>query len=120
LISQGQTVTAPCSNKDTGSSDPRISWLYVDKFYQELKNGSLKVRISDEAFTCPYCPKMKKPDYVYREILEHASGVGQSSSQKRGIREKATHLALMKYLKLDIIYVPAPTKPVIEGDSSGK
>lgn len=119
LINQGQTISAPCSNKDTGSSDPRISWLYVDKLYQELKNRSLKVRISDDAFTCPYCPKMKKPDYVYREILEHASGVGQSSSQKRSVREKATHLALMKYLKQDIIYVPAPSKPVTEGDSSG-
>ncbi|AES61233.1 hypothetical protein MTR_1g080380 [Medicago truncatula] len=53
LISQGQTVKAPCSKKDTGSIDPRISWLYVDKFYQELENGSLKVRISDEAFTRP-------------------------------------------------------------------
>jgi hypothetical protein len=60
---------------------------------------------------------MRKPEYVYREILEHASGVGQSPSQKRSHREKATHLALMKYLKEDIIInVPAPSKPADEGN----
>ncbi|GAU31130.1 hypothetical protein TSUD_212370, partial [Trifolium subterraneum] len=116
LISQGPTVVAQCSNNNTDSSGSRTSWLYVDRFYKELKNGSLKVRISDDSFTCPYCPKMKKPDYVYREILEHASGVGQSTSQKRSHKEKATHLALMKYLKEDIIInVAAPSKPANEG-----
>ncbi|KAL5102032.1 hypothetical protein RYX36_006359 [Vicia faba] len=119
-ISQGQTVAPQCSNKVTVSSESQISRLYVDKFYKELKKGSLKVRISDETFICPYCPKMKRPDYVYRELLEHASGVGQSSSQKRSIKEKATHLALTKYLKNDIIVnVAALSKPVNEGDSPG-
>ncbi|WJX64011.1 hypothetical protein P8452_48838 [Trifolium repens] len=116
LISLGPAVVAQCSNNNTDSSESRISWLYIDRFYKELKNGSLKVRISDDTFTCPYCPKMRKPEYVYREILEHASGVGQSPSQKRSHREKATHLALMKYLKEDIITnVAAPSKPAEEG-----
>ncbi|KAL5098817.1 hypothetical protein RYX36_003144 [Vicia faba] len=100
-------VAPQCSNKESG-----ISWLYVDKFYEELKQGSLKVRISDETFACPYCPKLKRSGYVYRELFEHASGVGQSSSQKTSLKKKATHLALMKYLKNDII--------VSEGDSPVK
>ncbi|CAL5187404.1 unnamed protein product [Lathyrus oleraceus] len=101
--------------KDTNSSESEISWLYVDKFYEELKRGSFKVRISDETFACPYCPKMKRPGYLYRELFQHASGVSQISSQKISVKKKATHLALMKYLKNDIILnVTAPSKPVNE------
>lgn len=116
LISPGQTAMAHCSNKDTDKSASQISWWYVDKFYKELKKGSHNVRTSDETFTCPYCPKMKKQEYVYRELLEHASGVGQSSSQKRSIKEKATHLALVRYLKMDLMNVNGSSKPVDEGD----
>ncbi|CAK8539317.1 unnamed protein product [Lathyrus sativus] len=90
--------------------DTQTSWLYIDRFYEELKKGSLKVRISDETFACPYCPKMKRPGYLYRELFEHASGVSQISSQKISVKKKATHMALMKYLKNDIILnVTAPS-----------
>ncbi|KAK7392965.1 hypothetical protein VNO78_21415 [Psophocarpus tetragonolobus] len=61
--------------------------------------------------SCPYCPKWKKQ---YRELLEHALVVGQSSSQKRSVRERATHLALMIYLKNDFLYMNAPSKSVNE------
>ncbi|MCI44720.1 myosin-11-like, partial [Trifolium medium] len=42
---------------------------------------------------------------MYKELLQHASGVGQSSSQKRKAREKATHLALVKYLENDLMNI---------------
>ncbi|XP_027329328.1 protein INVOLVED IN DE NOVO 2-like [Abrus precatorius] len=116
MLSLGQPVMAQCSNKDTGISASQVNWWYVDKFYNELRKGSLIVQISDETFSCPYCPKKRKQDYFYRELLEHASGVGQSSSQKRSVREKATHLALAKYLKNDLMIMNAPSKPVSEGD----
>ncbi|XP_022637708.1 protein INVOLVED IN DE NOVO 2 isoform X2 [Vigna radiata var. radiata] len=115
----GQPEIAQCSNKETGVSaspaSPTINWWYVDKFYKELKKGNHIVQSSDETFSCPYCPKKRKQDYVYRELLDHASGVGQSTSQKRNVREKATHLALMKYLKNDLMHMSDPSKSVNEG-----
>lgn len=77
------------------------------------------MKTSDETFRCPYCPNKKiNRDYAYREILEHASGVGQSKSQKRSFIEKANHLALVKYLKRDLMNVgaPCPSKPMDQGD----
>ncbi|MQL41509.1 hypothetical protein EI012_26740, partial [Escherichia coli] len=70
------------SDEDTDISESEIS-EYEDKSYEELKNGSHSVKTSDETFTCPYCPKKRKRDYLYKELHQHASGVGQSSSQKR-------------------------------------
>lgn len=116
VLSRGQTVLAQCSNKGTGMGASQINWWYVDKFYKELKRGNHIVQTSDETVSCPYCPKMRKQDYVYRELLEHASGVGQSCSQKRSVREKATHLALMKYLKNDLMYLNVPSQSVNEGN----
>ena len=103
-----------CSTKDINTSASQISGWYVDKSYEELKMGNHNVKTSDETFTCPYCPKKRKRDYVYRELLEHASGVGQSSSQKRSATEKAVHLALLKYLKKDLMNVDGPSEPTDE------
>ena len=98
-----------CSIKDTD-----ISWWYVDTAYEELKNGTRNVKTSDGTFICPYCPN-RKQDYLYRELLEHAFMVGRSSSEKRSARERANHLALLKYLEKDITSVPGPSKPVDKG-----
>ncbi|XP_061370207.1 protein INVOLVED IN DE NOVO 2 [Gastrolobium bilobum] len=103
------------SDEDTDISESEIS-EYEDKCYEELKNGSQNVKTSDETFTCPYCPKKRKRDYLLKEILQHASGVGQSSSQKRKAREKANHLALVKYLEKDLMMVDVPSKPADESD----
>ncbi|XP_027334808.1 protein INVOLVED IN DE NOVO 2 [Abrus precatorius] len=107
------------SDEDTDISESEIS-EYEDKSYEELKNGSQSVKTSDETFTCPYCPKKRKRDYLYKELLQHASGVGQSSSQKRKARDKANHLALVKYLEKDLMTVDVPSKdskPADESDS---
>ncbi|TKY56752.1 hypothetical protein E2542_SST21198 [Spatholobus suberectus] len=117
ILIPGATVVGCCSDKDSNINSSQIGW-YVDKSYEELKKGSHNVKTSDETFTCPYCPNKKiKRDYVYREILEHASGVSQSRSQKRSFIEKANHLALVKYLKKDLMNVgaPCPSKPVDQG-----
>ena len=106
---------AHCSNTDNNASAPQISWWYVDASYDELKKGGHIVKISDETFTCPYCPR-RKQDYEYGELLQHASGVGHSSSLKKSAREKANHLALMKYLEKDLVSINGPSKPVDKGD----
>ncbi|ESW35402.1 hypothetical protein PHAVU_001G232400 [Phaseolus vulgaris] len=108
------------SDEDTDISESEIS-EYEDKSYEELKSGSQNLKTPDETFTCPYCPKKRKRDYLYKELLQHASGVGQSSSQKRKARDKANHLALVKYLENDLMNVDVPSnnsKPVDESDSS--
>ncbi|CAJ1941947.1 unnamed protein product [Sphenostylis stenocarpa] len=97
------------SDEDTDISESEIS-EYRDKTYEELKNGVQNVKTSNETFTCPYCPKKRKQDYLCKELLQHASGVGQSSSNKRKARDKANHLALVKYLEKDLMHVDVPGK----------
>ena len=110
------------SDEDTDMSESEIS-EYEDKTYEELRNGVQNVKTSNEngTFICPYCPRKRKQDYLYNELLQHASGVGQSSSKKRKARDKANHLALVKYLENDLVDVDAPaqdSKPTDESDPS--
>ncbi|KAA8515254.1 hypothetical protein F0562_018516 [Nyssa sinensis] len=104
------------SGDDTDISESEIE-EYEVKSYEELKSGSHDVKTSDETFTCPYCPKKRKRDFLYKELLQHASGVGKCSSQKRNARDKANHLALVKYLEKDLAVVAGPSQPVAETDS---
>ncbi|KAJ7960129.1 Protein INVOLVED IN DE NOVO 2 [Quillaja saponaria] len=103
------------SEDDTDISESEMD-EYEDKSYEELKSGRHQVKVADEAFTCPYCPKKRKRDYLYKELLQHASGVGKSSSEKRSAKEKANHLALVKYLEKDLATMDGPSEPVIEDD----
>lgn len=69
---------------------------YEYKKYNQLKKGDLKVEVSETAYRCPFCHGKKETDYLYKELLQHASDVGRSRS--RGARERAQHLALEKYV----------------------
>ncbi|EOY18112.1 XH/XS domain-containing protein isoform 5 [Theobroma cacao] len=89
---------------------------YEDKSYEKLKNGKHNIKVSEETYTCPYCPKKKKRDYLYKELLQHASGVGNSNSEKRSAKEKANHLALVKYLEKDLVAVGSSSKTAAEED----
>ncbi|OMO59003.1 hypothetical protein CCACVL1_25167 [Corchorus capsularis] len=89
---------------------------YEDKCYEKLKNGKHIVKVSEETYTCPYCPKKKKQDYQYKDLLQHASGVGHSNSDKRSAKEKANHLALAKFLEKDLVAVGSSSKPKSEED----
>ncbi|GFS37040.1 XH/XS domain-containing protein [Actinidia rufa] len=104
------------SGEDTDISESEIE-EYEDKSYEELRSGSHQVKTSDETFNCPYCLKNKKQVFRYNELLQHATGVGKSSSQKRSARDKANHLGLAKYLEKDIGAVGGPSKPVAEADA---
>lgn len=103
------------SGEDTDISESEIE-EYEDKSYQALKSGKKEVKVSDGAFTCPYCPKKRKADFLYKDILQHASGVGSSTSKKRSARDKANHLALAKYLEKDMSVTAGPSQATVEVD----
>ncbi|PPE00253.1 hypothetical protein GOBAR_DD02731 [Gossypium barbadense] len=89
------------SGEDSDISESEME-VYEEKYYEKLKNGNYKIKVSNEKYTCPFCPKKKKQDFLYKDLLQHASGVGKSNSDKRSAREKANHLALFKYLENDL------------------
>ncbi|KAE8647991.1 protein INVOLVED IN DE NOVO 2 [Cucumis sativus] len=103
------------SSTDDSDVDTDVSESEMDeresKSYDELKNGKRIVKLSHETFTCPYCTKKRKRDFLYKDLLQHASGVGKSPSNKRSTKEKANHLALLKYLEKDLADAVGPSKP---------
>ncbi|XP_039060200.1 protein INVOLVED IN DE NOVO 2-like isoform X2 [Hibiscus syriacus] len=92
---------------------------YVDKSYEKLKNGKYIVKVSDETYVCPYCHEKKKPNYRYMDLLQHASGLGNSSSAKRSSLVKANHLALAKYLEKDLVPLVSSLNPAAPVDPLG-
>ncbi|KAG7030719.1 Protein INVOLVED IN DE NOVO 2, partial [Cucurbita argyrosperma subsp. argyrosperma] len=108
------------SSSDDSDVDTDISESELDeresKSYQELKNGERIVKLSHETFTCPYCSRKRKRDFLYKDLLQHASGVGNSPSNKRSAKEKANHLALVKYLEKDLADAVGPSKPASNND----
>ncbi|KAH6769199.1 XH/XS domain-containing protein [Perilla frutescens var. frutescens] len=104
------------SGEDTDVSDSETE-EYAEKAYEELKNGKRQVKLSDQAYSCPYCTMKKKRDFQYKDLLQHATSIGSCSSQKRTVRDRANHLALAKYLENDIASVASPSKPSDEVDA---
>jgi len=89
---------------------------YENKSYNSLKMGELKVKISDNSYKCPFCAGKKKQDYRYKELFQHATGVGSSSN--RGAKVKANHRALANFLKNDVTESsPSLQLMVIESES---
>ncbi|KAB1225957.1 hypothetical protein CJ030_MR1G006675 [Morella rubra] len=89
---------------------------YEYKYYNDLKKSCPKVKFSDSVYRCQYCPGQKNQDYLFKELIQHASGVGDSKS--RGIKERAKHLALGRYLDGDVHPEPATKTeyPMPDGD----
>ncbi|KAF3645018.1 putative telomere repeat-binding protein 4-like [Capsicum annuum] len=69
--------------------------------YERLKSGNHSFNNLDVAFACPYCPESRNKDFSYKDLLQHAGGVGSCNSKKRTAKDKANHLALAKYLSSD-------------------
>ncbi|KAF5799976.1 putative XS domain-containing protein [Helianthus annuus] len=103
------------SGGDTDGSDSEVE-EYVDEAYENLKGGKHRVKLSEETFACPYCPNKKKHDYKYKELLQHATMVGKSDSKKRNPKDKANHLALVKFLEKDVLETSGSSKPNDEVD----
>ncbi|XP_052204647.1 protein INVOLVED IN DE NOVO 2-like [Diospyros lotus] len=107
----------PSSGEDMDISESEIE-DYEVKEYEALKGGRHQVKVSDEAFTCPYCPKKQNQDFLFKELLQHAIGEGTCTSKKQTARYRANHLALAKYMEKDIGAVASPSEPVaVEPDA---
>ncbi|KAJ4958775.1 hypothetical protein NE237_025886 [Protea cynaroides] len=106
------------SEEDSDISESEID-DYKEKPYEQLKAGTHKVKYSDVAFRCPFCKGKKKQDYRYKDLLQHASGVGKGSSN-RNAKQKANHLALAKYLETDLAGASGPEQSVVVGEPNAK
>uniref|UniRef100_A0A1D1YNS1 Protein SUPPRESSOR OF GENE SILENCING 3 n=1 Tax=Anthurium amnicola TaxID=1678845 RepID=A0A1D1YNS1_9ARAE len=86
------------SEESSDISDSEIDG-YEAKSYSQLQTGKYKITNSDGSYRCPFCPGKKKRDYRYKDLLQHATGIGASN---RGGKVKAIHRALAKYLSTDL------------------
>ncbi|CAN1195021.1 Factor of DNA methylation 5 [Linum perenne] len=106
------------SDEESDISESEIK-DYVDKPYELLKSQHYKVEVRG-TLRCPFCTgKMKRGYKNYKELLQHASGVGGIGSVSRSGKQKANHLALAKYLEVDLADLvdetlarPMPTPPI--------
>ncbi|CAL9123490.1 unnamed protein product [Musa textilis] len=85
--------------EDTDVSDSEVE-DYEEECYQALKTGNHRIRNPDGTFRCPFCTGKKKQDYQYKDLLQHATGIGASSSRKGS--QKAHHRAFARFLQLDL------------------
>ncbi|KAI9156581.1 hypothetical protein LWI28_008975 [Acer negundo] len=106
------------SDEESDFSDSVII-EYAEKPYEDLKAGKHKVKVNG-TLRCPFCSGKKKQDYKFKDLLQHASGVGKGSSN-RSAKQKANHFALAKYLENDlasevdpsqVLHLPQPPQPV--------
>uniref|UniRef100_A0A803MFU3 XH/XS domain-containing protein n=2 Tax=Chenopodium quinoa TaxID=63459 RepID=A0A803MFU3_CHEQI len=88
------------SGEESGISDSEIE-EYVEKPYQELQSGIYKVKKPNGFLRCPFCAGKKKQEYGFKDLFQHASGVAKGASH-RSAKQKATHLALARYLEIDL------------------
>ncbi|XP_020086477.1 factor of DNA methylation 1-like [Ananas comosus] len=99
------------SEEEEDEEDSEISDSELDdheeKIYFMLKTGNHRVRNPDGSFRCPFCTGKKKQQYTYKDLLQHATGVGASNTHKRRGKEKAFHRAFARFLKTDL----APNAP---------
>ncbi|KAJ1410044.1 Zinc finger-XS domain [Sesbania bispinosa] len=72
-----------------------------EKPYEQLRAGKYKVKSLNGTLRRPFCAGKKKQDYKYKDLLQHASGVGKGSAN-RSAKQKANHLALARYLETDL------------------
>lgn len=88
------------SGEESDFSDTEIA-EYKDKPLEQLRNGTYKVKYPNGILRCPFCAGKKKQNFKYKDLHQHASGVGKASSNKSA-KQKANHLALAIYLENDL------------------
>ncbi|XVF86344.1 hypothetical protein PTKIN_Ptkin18bG0031900 [Pterospermum kingtungense] len=100
------------SGEESDISESEIN-EYKEKPYEQLRSGKYKVKALNGCLRCPFCAGKKKQDYKYKDLLQHASGVGKGSANRSAI-QKANHLALAKYLEVDLASeVDQTLRPVV-------
>ncbi|KAL5160456.1 Factor of DNA methylation 1 [Glycine soja] len=63
------------SEEDSDISESEIE-EYAEKPYEQLRAGKYKVKNLNGTLRCPYCAGKKKQEFKYKDLLQHASGVG--------------------------------------------
>ncbi|KAM0948290.1 putative XS domain-containing protein [Dioscorea sansibarensis] len=86
------------SEESSDLSDSEVD-EYEARSYLNMKTGNAKVKRSSGIYRCPFCVGKKKLVYNYKDLLQHAIGVGSSN---RNGKVKANHRALAKYMKNDL------------------
>ncbi|XP_051116407.1 protein INVOLVED IN DE NOVO 2 [Andrographis paniculata] len=97
--------------------DKAYQELNVEKAYEKLKSGKLQVKLSEQAYRCPFCTTKKKKNFQFKDLLQHASSIGSCKSKKRTSQDKGNHLALAKFLENEIAVDAGPSQPSAEVDA---
>ncbi|KAK9281822.1 hypothetical protein L1049_004728 [Liquidambar formosana] len=100
------------SEEESDISESEIN-DYSEKPYDQLRAGKYKTKNINGTLRCPFCAGKKKQDYRYKDLLQHASGVGKGSAN-RSAKQKANHLALAKYLETDLATESDQTPRAVE------
>ncbi|OMO61765.1 hypothetical protein CCACVL1_23265 [Corchorus capsularis] len=95
------SMDSQSESEESDISDTEID-DYKEVQYEQLKSNKFVVKKPNGTFRCPFCLGKKKQEYGYRDILQHATGVGAASSIKKSGKKRGQHLALAKYLKEDV------------------
>ncbi|KAK4491390.1 hypothetical protein RD792_002133 [Penstemon davidsonii] len=104
--------------EDTDISESELE-EYADSCYEKLKHGDARVKVSENGYKCPYCPEKKKQVFLFKDLLQHASGVSQGS-QKRGTKDIGRHLGLVKYMQTDLNEYNSSSEVIADtGEASG-
>ncbi|KAL5698885.1 hypothetical protein ACHQM5_029864 [Ranunculus cassubicifolius] len=85
------------SDEESEISDSDIP-SYKEKAFEELKSGKYRVKLTDEFYRCPFCLGKKKQQHDYKSLMQHATGVGKGSANRKA-KQKANHLALATYME---------------------
>ncbi|XP_059292753.1 protein INVOLVED IN DE NOVO 2-like isoform X1 [Lycium ferocissimum] len=103
------------SEEETDISESEME-EYADTWYQRLKEGYGKEKISGKVYQCPFCSGKKKQAYSFQDLVQHSLGVSKGS-QHRKVNDKAKHLGLTKYLNNDLLSKDKlPTSDEMETD----
>lgn len=70
---------------------------YEDRYYKQLKDGTMKVKTTDSKYQCPFCHGRRHTYYRLKCLLEHAYDI--ADSRRSGLKEKGRHLALKRYIE---------------------
>ncbi|KAH9314360.1 hypothetical protein KI387_022987 [Taxus chinensis] len=81
--------------------------MKINRMDLHLMNGIHIVKNMDGTLRCPFCRGKKKQDYRYKDLLQHASGVGAG---KREAETTGCHRALEKFLKTQLATSAEPQK----------
>ncbi|PKA64896.1 hypothetical protein AXF42_Ash011498 [Apostasia shenzhenica] len=85
---------------------------HAEAAYLTLKTGNHRIVNPDGTLRCPFCAGKKKQDYRYKDLLQHATGIGASNTRKA--KERANHLGFARFLQTDLSLAggPSPAPPV--------